>query len=50
MELKDLFEKITMEMVLEGCGVVCSIGLTYALFFEGGISYLAQVVGMTLCG
>ena len=50
MELNDLFEKVTMEMVLEGCGVVASLALTYTLFFNGGMGYLAEIIGMTLCG
>lgn len=50
MEIKELLEKVTIDMVLEGFGLVCSLVLITGLFFNEGMGYLAEVIGITLCG
>lgn len=50
MEIKELLEKITMDMILEGCGLACSLALISTLFFSGSIGYLTEILGMALCG
>lgn len=50
MEIKDLLEKITIDMVMEGCGLIGSFALLIGLFLDGGMGYLVELIGMTLCG
>ena len=50
MELKELLENITMDMVMEGCGLISSIIVINEIFLKGGFGYLAEVIGITLCG
>ena len=50
MELKELLENITMDMIMEGCGLVGSIIIIHGIFLRGGFGYLAEVIGTTLCG
>ena len=50
MELKEILEMITIDVVMEGCGLVSSLVVIYAIFLDGGLGYLAEVIGMTLCG
>lgn len=50
MELKELLEKVTMDMIMEGCGLVFSLTLIYYLFVDGGMGMLIEMFGMVLCG
>ena len=50
MELKELLENITIDMILEGCGLIGSLIVIYGIFLKGGFGCLAEVIGITLCG
>lgn len=50
MELKELLENITIDMIMEGCGLVSSLVLIHEIFLKGGFGYLLEVMGITLCG
>jgi len=47
MEFKDIIEFMTLEHVLEGIGAATGIGIMWKVFFDGGITYLVQLL-MTL--
>lgn len=49
-ELKELLEKVTIDIIMEGCGLVFSLALVYALFFEGGMGKIMEIFGRMLCG
>lgn len=50
MELKDIFEMILSEQVLEGLGFVLCVTFLWGLFFGGGINQLIELFGIALYG
>lgn len=49
MEFKELFEMITLDVVLEGIGMVFGFGLLWKLFLGGGINSLMELFIAAVC-
>lgn len=48
--MEKIIEKITVEMIAEGIGLVFAIGVIYYLFFAGGLSGILRIFGQAMCG
>lgn len=50
MEIKELLENITIDMIMEGYGLIGSLIVVHGIFLKWGFGYLTEVIGITLCG
>lgn len=50
MELEEILEKVTMDIVMEGIGLACSLAIVGGIFMGGGISSFIELFATALCG
>lgn len=50
MDLKEILELITFDMVMEALGTIFGVGIIWELFFDGGLSMIFEIVGQAFCG
>ena len=50
MELEEILEKVTMDIVMEGIGLACSLAILAGIFMGGGMSSPMELFATALCG
>lgn len=50
MDLKEILELITFDVIMEALGTIFGIGIIWKLFFDGGLTMIFEIVGQALCG
>lgn len=50
MEFEEILEKVTMDIVMEGIGLACSLAILATVFMGGGMSGIMELFATSLCG